>query len=214
MNPTKVKICGLREPRHVAAALRHGADFIGFIIFPNSPRHIEPIEARPLSMMATGIAKTVAVVVDPDDALLTQVLTDLKPDYIQLHGKETPQFCAKVRALGVGVIKAIGVSSRDDLEGVAAYERHVDIVLFDAKPPKGASRTGGLGHTFDWRILKDLNISTPWMLSGGLTLANAREAITITGAKMLDLSSGVETAPGLKDEALIGAFLDAIKTDI
>lgn len=213
MKDSEVKICGLKEPRHVAAALRHEADYIGFIIFPNSPRHIAPADARPLAMMAAGLAKTVAVVVDPDALLVETILRDLRPDYIQLHGHESPQFCADLRARGVGVIKALGISTAEDVANVSVYDGHVDMTLLDAKPPKGATRSGGLGHTFDWSLLQGLTITTPWMLSGGLTITNVHDAIAATGAKMLDLSSGVETAPGVKDEAMIGAFLDALKTD-
>jgi phosphoribosylanthranilate isomerase len=213
MSIIKAKICGLKEAGHVATALRGGAAYIGFIIFPKSPRHIAPADARPLAMMAAGIAQTVAVVVNPDEALIDAVLSDLKPDYIQLHGSETPAFCADVRARGVGVIKAFGIATAADLEPIGSYQSSVDMILLDAKPPTDAKMPGGLGHVFDWRVVSQLNTLLPWMLSGGLTMNNVREACTQTGAKMVDVSSGVESAPGLKNDALITAFMAALNTD-
>ena len=215
LNMTKItaKICGLKEARHVEVALRGHAAYLGFIIFPKSPRYISPADARPLVRMAEGIAKTVAVVVNPDAALIDEILTDLKPDYIQLHGNETPEFCASLKARGIGVIKAFGIGAAADLEPIAHYEDSVDMILLDAKPPKDAKMPGGLGHTFDWTSLEDFDPNVPWFLSGGLTIDNARSACALTGAKMLDLSSGVETHPGLKSEALISAFLANLQTD-
>jgi phosphoribosylanthranilate isomerase len=213
MSEIQAKICGLKAAGHVATALDGGAAYIGFIIFPGSPRYVAPAVARPLAVMATGRAKTVAVVVNPDDALINDVLTDLRPDFIQLHGAETPAFCAKLRARGVGVIKAFGISDTADLAQIALYEDSIDMILLDAKPPKDAGMPGGLGHIFDWRVLENLKTTLPWFLSGGLTLANVRDACTQTGAKMVDLSSGVETAPGLKNDALITAFLANLNTD-
>jgi phosphoribosylanthranilate isomerase len=213
MQKIQAKICGLTTPEHVNAALAAGADYIGFMIYPASPRNIAPIEARPLAQLAAGRAKTVAIVVDPDDALIDIIIRDLEPDYIQLHGQETQVFCETVRARGVGVIKVFGVSTAADLTPVAAYEDSVDMVLFDAKPPKDASRPGGLGEPFDWNILKGFTSKLPWMLSGGLNPANVRLACAATGAKMVDVSSGVESAPGLKDSALIAAFMAALNSD-
>jgi phosphoribosylanthranilate isomerase len=213
MSDIQVKICGLKEAGHVATALRGGAAYLGFVIFPKSPRYIKSAEARPLALMATGIAKTVAVTVDPDECLIDEILRDLKPDYIQLHGTETPQFCTHVRARGVGVIKAFGVATAADLLPIEGYGASVDMILLDAKPPQDAKIPGGLGHSFDWDILRDFRPSMPWFLSGGLTISNARDACTRTGAKMLDLSSGVESAPGLKNDALITAFMATLNTD-
>lgn len=213
MISTQVKICGLTTSGHVLTALDNGADFIGFMNFAKSPRHIEPADARPLARLAEGRAKTVSIMVDPDAEMVDKVLEELQPDYIQLHGKETPDYCAALRARGVGIIKAFGVSHHADLDQVQPYLGMVDMILFDAKPPNPAAITGGLGHTFDWEILQGLTTSVPWFLSGGLTALNVREAINVTGAKMVDVSSGVERARGLKDDALIAAFMAAVKTD-
>jgi phosphoribosylanthranilate isomerase len=213
MSVIQAKICGLKEAGHAATALRGGAAFLGFVIFPKSPRYIAPVDARPLAKMATGMAKTVAVVVNPDERLIDEIMCDLKPDYIQLHGTESTQFCARIRARGVGVIKAFGIGSAADLAPIESYRASVDMILLDAKPPKDAKLPGGLGHTFDWDILGNFKPSVPWFLSGGLTIDNAHQACARTGAKMLDLSSGVESAPGLKNDALITAFLATLKTD-
>lgn len=213
MMSTKVKICGLTNAGHVTAALDAGADFIGFMNFALSPRHIAPKDARPLALLAVGRAKTVSIMVDPDDAMVAEVLADLQPDYIQLHGSETPDYCAAMRARGVGVIKAFGVSQSSDLDQIYPYQGSVDMILFDAKPPPSEAITGGLGHVFDWTILEGFHLPVPWFLSGGLTIANVAHALDVTGAKMVDVSSGVERARGLKDDALIAAFMAAVKTD-
>jgi phosphoribosylanthranilate isomerase len=213
MTSALVKICGLTNAGHVMTALDNGADFIGFMNFAKSPRHIEPKAARPLAELAKGRAKTVSIMVDPDQAMIDTTLEDLHPDYIQLHGSETPQYCAALRAQGVGVIKAFGVSSATDLDQIQPYLGSVDMILFDAKPPKNGGITGGLGHVFEWEILEGFTASVPWFLSGGLTVANVANAIHVTGAKMVDVSSGVERARGLKDDALIAAFMAAVKTD-
>lgn len=213
MNSTQVKICGLTTSETVIAALNAGADFIGFMNFAKSPRHIEPKDARPLAHMARGKAKIVSIMVAPNLDMVKSVLDGLEPDYIQLHGNESVEFCDSVRGLGIGVIKALGVSQRSDLEQAIAYVGCVDMILFDAKPPGSSDITGGWGHTFDWSILHDYDLPVPWMLSGGLTIANVAEAIHVTGAKMVDVSSGVERARGLKDDTLIAAFMAAVKTD-
>jgi phosphoribosylanthranilate isomerase len=209
----QAKICGLTTPETVAATLDAGAAFIGFMIFPGSPRYITPTEAKPLADMAKGRAKTVAIVVNPDEALIDDILTNLAPDYIQLHGQETPDMCDQLRARGVGVIKVLGISTADDLAPVSAYEDHCDMILFDAKAPKDASRPGGLGEPFDWIILKGFTSKVPWMLGGGLNPANVAEACKQTGAKMVDVSSGVESAAGLKDVGLIAGFMAALNSD-
>jgi phosphoribosylanthranilate isomerase len=213
MTSTQVKICGLTTVGHVMTALDNKADFIGFMNFAKSPRHIDPKDARSLAALAKGRAKTVSIMVDPDEAMIDATLTDLQPDYIQLHGKETPDYCASMRARGVGVIKAFGISQASDLDQIQPYLGSVDMILFDAKPPADGGITGGLGHVFDWNILKGFTTSVPWFLSGGLTVANVAHAIHVTGAKMVDVSSGVERARGLKDDALIAAFMAAVKTD-
>jgi phosphoribosylanthranilate isomerase len=213
MQKVQAKICGLTTPEHVNAALDAGAHYIGFMIYPNSPRNISPTDAKPLAALAKGRAQTVAIVVNPDGELIDAVLNDLAPDYIQLHGQETPDFCAALRARGVGVIKVFGVSTVQDLEPISAYYDSVDMLLFDAKPPKDASRPGGLGEPFDWNILKGFETKLPWMLSGGLNPFNVRGACEATGAKMVDVSSGVESAPGIKDSTLIRAFMAALNSD-
>jgi phosphoribosylanthranilate isomerase len=213
MPSIQAKICGLTTPETVAAALDAGAAFIGFMIFPKSPRYITPRDARPLADMAKGRAKTVAIVVNPDEDLVEDILSNLAPDYVQLHGQETPDMCDALRARGVGVIKVFGISTREDLAPVSAYENHADIILFDAKAPKDASRPGGLGEPFDWSILKGFTSKVPWMLGGGLGPANVARACAQTGAKMVDVSSGVESGAGVKDVALIAAFMAALNLD-
>jgi phosphoribosylanthranilate isomerase len=210
----QTKICGLTTPETVAAALDAGAAFIGFMVFTKSPRYIPPTQAKPLADMAQGRAKTVAIVVNPDEALIYDILTNFAPDYIQLHGQETPAMCDALRARGVGVIKVFGISTTQDLALVSAYEDHCDIILFDAKAPKDASRPGGLGEPFDWSILNGFTSKVPWMLGGGLNPANVAEACRQTGAKMVDVSSGVESGAGVKDVALIAAFMAALNSDI
>jgi phosphoribosylanthranilate isomerase len=211
--PIQAKICGLTTTETVDAALDAGAAFIGFMIFPKSPRYITPSDARPLADMAKGRAKTVAIVVNPDEALIDDIFTNLAPDYIQLHGQEMPDMCDRLRARGVGVIKVFGISTAGDLNPVVGYEDHVDIILFDAKAPKDASRPGGLGEPFDWNILQGFTSKVPWMLGGGLNPANVASACRQTGAKMVDVSSGVESAAGLKDVGLIAAFMAALNSD-
>jgi phosphoribosylanthranilate isomerase len=213
MAKVQVKICGLTREEHVLAALDAGTDFIGFMNFPLSPRHIEPLRTRPLAELAKGKAKTVSIMVAPSLEMVKGVLDDFSPDFIQLHGDESVEFCDNVRGLGVGVIKALGVSLKSDLEQAKYYEGWVDMILFDAKPPKDSPITGGLGHVFDWSILENYDVSVPWFLSGGLHADNVAHAIDVTGAKMVDVSSGVEAARGLKDEALIRAFMAAVKLD-
>ena len=210
MHLSQAKICGLSDRQTVGDALAWGAAFIGFVTFPESPRHILPADARPLAKMAAGMARTVSVVVDPDDVLLDQVLTGLRPDFLQLQGSESPERCAAIKARGVGIIRAFGISQRQDLEQIKPFLAIVDYLLFDAKAPKGAKRPGGLGHVFDWTILQDFQCPSPWFLSGGLTPENVAQAVRQTGAPLVDVSSGVERAPGLKDSARIASFMQAL----
>lgn len=208
---TLAKICGLTTPGTLDAALDAGAAFVGAMIFPRSPRHLEPLHAATLFARARARARIVAVMVEPDDALLTAVALTLRPDLVQLHGAETPERAAQVRTLtGAGVIKALPVSSAEDLEVARAYEPVVDLLMFDARPPKDAAIPGGLGHAFDWTVLSGRRFARPWFLAGGLNPANVAEAVRISGAPMVDVSSGVETAPGVKEPALIRAFLKAL----
>ena len=208
----KAKICGLSTPEAVNAALEGGAAMLGFVFFDKSPRRVTAEVASRLAAPARGRAKVVAVTVDPSDAELHSIATALKPDLIQLHGKESPSRVRDIKAkTGAGVIKAISVSEPGDLSGVAAYESLVDHLMFDAKPPKGSDLPGGVGARFDWDMLKDRRFERPWLLAGGLDPWNVMDALSRSGAAMVDVSSGVERGAGLKDPALITAFLDAVR---
>lgn len=207
-----IKICGLTTADTLAAAIDGGADFVGAVIFPKSPRHIAPDVAGELFEPARGKARIVAVVVDPDDALLETIGRTLKPDLVQLHGRETPERLAAVRALtGAGVIKALPIRTSEDLDAAEAWEPHVDHLMFDAKPPEGSVLPGGVGRSFDWSLLSDRAFKKRWFLAGGLNPDNVAEALALTGAPMADVSSGVESAPGVKDAARIAAFLQAVR---
>jgi phosphoribosylanthranilate isomerase len=210
---TQVKICGLSTSATVDAAVQAGADFIGFVFFPKSPRNISVAEAASLAHQARGKAQVVALCVDPDDALLETITTQLKPGIIQLHGHESPERTRAIHALtGISLWKAMPVSSLADIEAAKPYNGIADRVLFDARPPAGATRPGGNAQAFDWGLLKDLDRSHPFVLSGGLTVGNVREAIRVTGAPCVDVSSGVETSPGEKDAQLIRDFIQAVRT--
>jgi len=211
---TRAKICGLTTPETLDAALAGGAAFVGAVIFPKSPRHIAPLHAATLFERARNRAKVVAVTVDADDALLTEIALILRPDLIQLHGSETPERAAQVRALtGTGIIRALSVRTAADIDAAAAWEAVVDHLMFDAKPPEGSDLPGGVGASFDWSLLAGRAFQRPWFLAGGLTPANVAEAVRTSGAPLVDVSSGVESAPGVKDPSLIGAFLTALPTD-
>lgn len=206
-----VKICGLSTPEAVEAALDGGASHLGFVFHAGSPRDVDPLMAAELAGMARGRALAVAVVVDPDDASLDRLAAEVRPDLYQLHGRETPERVAEVRArTGGRVIKAIAVRSGADLDGLAAFEDAADHLMFDASL-SGAPR-GGAGVSFDWGVLKGRSFAKPWFLAGGLTPANAAAALRVTRAPGLDVSSGVESAPGVKDAALISAFLRAARS--
>jgi len=208
---TLVKICGLSTPDAVDAALDGGATHLGFVFFPKSPRDIDPLMAAELAGMARGKALTVAVVVDPDDALLDRLQAEVAPDLYQLHGAETPERVAAVRArTGAGVIKAVPVTARADLDGASAYEDVADHLMFDAKP--SGDLPGGAGRSFDWGLLRGRSFAKPWFLAGGLDAKSVGPALRITGAPGVDVSSGVESAPGVKDPASIAAFLRAART--
>ena len=195
-----VKICGLTEPAGLAAAVAAGARYVGFVFFAKSPRHVSPEQAADLAaQVPLGIAK-VGLFVDPDDALLRAVLDKVPLDMIQLHGAETPARVAEVKALtGLPVMKAVGVAEPSDLDLLWDYGLVADMLLIDAKPPKGAALPGGNGVAFDWRLLAGRQILKPWLLAGGLTPDNVAEAIRLTRAPGIDVSSGVESAPGIKD---------------
>jgi phosphoribosylanthranilate isomerase len=207
-----VKICGLSTPEALDVALDAGADMVGFVFFPPSPRHLEFGVAKPLGAQARGRAQKVALTVDADDAFLDAVVEALRPDLLQLHGKESP---ARVSALkqrfGLPVMKAIAVESKADLSAIADYETIADRLLFDARAPREATRPGGLGKSFDWHLLERLDTTVPFMLSGGLDAGNVGEALRITRASGVDVSSGVERAPGQKDSDKIRAFVRAAR---
>lgn len=207
---TTVKICGLKEPRHVMAASNAGARYLGFVFFPKSPRHVSLLDAAALMVdVPIGIAK-VALTVNADDATLDQIVRETTVDMLQLHGSESPQRVAEVKArFGLPVMKAIGIAGPDDVAQIDLYAPVADQLLIDAKAPKGADLPGGNGITFDWRLVQRKYWPCPWMLAGGLTPENVAEAARLTGAKQVDVSSGVETAPGIKDERLIAAFCAA-----
>lgn len=204
-----VKICGLTTPETVEAAAEAGARYLGFVFFPKSPRNISPEAARPLAAMAPPGVMKVALTVNPDDALIATV-AKLPIDMIQLHGSETPERVAEVKRLsGLPVMKAIGVADKEDLAKIDLYSPVADQLLIDAKPPKGGEVPGGNGLTFDWRLIANRQWDRPWMLAGGLTPENVGEAAALTGARQVDVSSGVESAPGVKDIPKIRAFLAA-----
>ena len=209
---TLTKICGLTTPETLDAALGGGAAFVGAVVFPKSPRHLELTHAATLFERARGRARIVAVTVDADDMLLTQIALVLKPDLIQLHGAETPQRAAEARRLTrAGVIKAIAVRKAADIEAARAFEPVVDHLMFDAKPPEGSTLPGGVGAAFDWSLMAGRSFARPWFLAGGLNPGNVTQALAVTGAPMVDVSSGVESAPGVKDAGLIAAFLSAAR---
>lgn len=211
---TRAKICGLTTTEALDASLAGGAAFVGAVIFPKSPRHIDPLHAATLFERARGKAKVVAVTVDADDALLTEIALILKPDLIQLHGRETPERAAQVRTLtGAGIVRALSVRTAADLEAAGDWESASDHLMFDARPPEGSILPGGVGASFDWTLLAGRTFARPWFLAGGLDSDNVAEAIRTTGAPFVDVSSGVESAPGVKDPTLIGAFLAALPTD-
>lgn len=206
-----IKICGLNTRAAVAAALDAGADMLGFVFFAKSPRHVEPAEAARLAAPARGRAEIVALTVDADDAALEAIVAALAPDMIQLHGRESPQRCAAIRDRFGATMKALGVAQAQDLAAVPAYAAVCDRLLIDAKPPPGAALPGGNGVPFDWRLVAGFAPGVPWLLSGGLTPDNVAEAARLTGAPGVDVSSGVESAPGVKDAAKIAAFVAAAR---
>jgi phosphoribosylanthranilate isomerase len=213
--PTRVKICGIKTASIMQAALDAGADDVGLVFFGKSPRNVSLDEAAALAEIARarGRARTVALTVDADNALLDAIVSQVKPSLLQLHGTETPAHCREVKfRWKTPIMKAIGVASIADAQRALAYDRlAVDLILFDAKAPKDATLPGGNGLAFDWSMIEDVARRVPYMLSGGLTAANVAEAIRITGTDAVDVSSGVESTPGIKDAALIRAFIAAAK---
>jgi phosphoribosylanthranilate isomerase len=209
---TDVKICGLSTAETMRAALDGGAAFVGFVFFDRSPRRIDPETAARLAEPARGRAKIVAVTVDPDDAGLDRIASLLRPEFIQLHGAETPQRAAQIAArTGAGVIKVLPVSGVGDIDAATAFGGVAQHLMFEGKPPKDADRPGGVGAAFDWSLLTGRRFARPWFLAGGLDPWNVAEAVRLSGAPMVDVSSGVERGAGLKDAGLISAFLDAVR---
>ena len=208
----RVKICGLKEPAHVAAAAEAGAAYVGFVFFEKSPRNVGIAQARDLAVEApVGVAK-VALTVNADDAFLDKLVDTVPLDMLQLHGRESPERVAEVRArFGLPVMKAIGIADAEDVAKIDTYGAVADQLLVDAKPPKNADLPGGNGLSFDWRLVNRKYWPRPWMLAGGLTADNVAEAVKMTGARQLDLSSGVESAPGVKDIGMIRTFMKAVQ---
>jgi phosphoribosylanthranilate isomerase len=207
MSDIRVKICGLRTPADVAAVAAAGAAYAGFVFFAKSPRNLTPEQARVAALSAPPGLMKVALTVD---ATLDAILDSVPIDMLQLHGHETPERVVQVKArYGLPVMKVIGVADEGDLAGLMEHSLAADQIMIDAKPPKGAVLPGGNGVTFDWRLLVGRKWLRPWMLAGGLTRANVAEAIRLTGARQVDVSSGVESAPGVKDQAMIAAFVAA-----
>jgi len=209
------KICCISTLTAAEAAIADGAAFLGLIHFARSPRHLELNEMAGLVRSLRDRGHTlplVSVVVDPDDETLAVLHETVRPDLIQLHGKETPERTARIAAKGFHVIKALSIGEEADLETAAAYEPHVDYLMFDAKTPKEAPMPGGLGIRFDWTLMTGYRGEKPWFLAGGLTSDNVGEAIRQSGARLVDTSSGVESAPGIKDPELISRFLTTVKS--
>ena len=205
---TRVKICGLSTADTLDAAIKAGAGYVGFVFFEKSPRNLSVEAARDLAIeVPPGIAK-VSLTVDASDATLERITDAVPLDMLQLHGSETPERVAEVRAkFGLPVMKAIGIADAEDVAKIDLYAPVADQLLVDAKPPKGGELPGGNGLSFDWRLIANRRWSKPWMLAGGLTPDNVAEAIALTGAQQVDVSSGVENAPGQKDADLIARFL-------
>jgi len=212
-SPVKVKICGLTDEESVDVAIDAGADFLGVVLYDKSPRGVTIDRAAEIFDMVPEEVARVGLFVNPDMALLDQAMNNLRLDYFQLHGQETPEQIEAIRLeYGMPVIKAVGIRDAADLEAARAYAEIADWLLFDAKPPVGADRPGGHGVAFDWTLLAGLKWPCPWMLAGGLTPDNVAEALRLSGARAVDVSSGVESAPGVKDAAKIEAFLRAARS--
>lgn len=212
----RVKICGMTSPAAVAHAAREGASYVGLVFYPPSPRSLDFVRAREIAAAAPAEVTRVALVVDAEDAFLEALVEAVPLDMLQLHGGETPERVAEVRArFGLPVMKAVGIRDEDDLARIPAFEAVADQLLIDARPPRGSKAEGGEylpggnALSFDWRLIAGRRWTGPWMLAGGLTPANVADAVRLTGAEQLDVSSGVESAPGVKDLDRISAFVRA-----
>jgi phosphoribosylanthranilate isomerase len=207
-----VKICGLSTRETLDVALQAGANMVGFVFFPASPRHLGLETARDLGRQAKGRAIKAALTVDADDATLANIVEALQPDILQLHGRETVARLRDIKqTFGLQVMKAIAIETPADLASLPGYAAVADRVLFDARAPRGATRPGGLGAVFDWHVLENLDLKLPFMVSGGLNAENVAEAARVTRAGGIDVSSGVERAPGVKDPEMIRAFIRAAR---
>ena len=211
---TTVKICGLSDPQNLQTAIDAGTRFVGFVFYEPSPRHVSFDTAWNLARAVPTSIRSVGLFVDPDDALLERVLTGIQLDMVQLHGNETPGRVAEIKdKYKMEVMKAIRVREESDLEGIEGFEAAADWLLFDSKPEK-ATLPGGTGHSFDWSLLEGRTFAKPWMLGGGLSPENVADAIKQLSPNAVDVSSGVESAPGQKDPAKIKAFIEAVKSTI
>lgn len=210
--PLFTKICGLTDAAAVEAAVEHGADMVGFVFYPRSPRNVSAEQAEDLLRNVPSGIDRVGLFVDPETDFLDQILARARLDLLQLHGDETPERCRAISIyFGLPIIKAIKVSTKADLKAAKEYEDIVDWLMFDARPPTDGALPGGNGQAFDWTILKGAEFKRPWLLAGGLNPDNLAEAVKQSGATAVDVSSGVESAPGKKDPAKIRAFLDAAR---
>ena len=210
-----VKICGITSLEAVDAAIASGAVYGGLVFHPKSPRFVALDQARMLADRMRGRLKIVALVADMDDAQLKAMIDAVRPDFLQLHGNESVARTAQVRAaFGLPVIKALPVAEAADLDAAPAYEAVADMLMFDARPPKGAERAGGHGAAFDWQLLAGRSFNKPWFLAGGLNPENVARAIALSDTKLVDVSSGVESAPGVKDTARIAQFINATKSPV
>ncbi|HEY1962092.1 MAG TPA: phosphoribosylanthranilate isomerase [Rhizomicrobium sp.] len=207
-----MKICGINSPEAADAAASAGADYAGLVFFPHSPRVVSPEQAASLAARLRGRCRIVALTVDATDPELEIVVRACRPDFLQLHGRESPERVAVIRhRFNLPMVKAIAVAVANDLAPVLAYEQVADILLFDAKTPVGAERPGGRGTAFDWQLLRGRKFSRPWLLAGGLNAENVARAVRASDAPGVDCSSGVETAPGVKDAGLIRTFIAAAR---
>jgi len=208
-----VKICGLTAPAAIDAAVSAGADYGGLVFHPRSPRLVGLDQGHMLADTMRGRLKVVALIADLEDGAIEALAKTVGPDLLQLHGQETVKRTAEIRSrFALPVIKALAVADASDLTIAAEYEKAADMLMFDAKPPKGTERGGGHGAAFDWKLLSGRSFAKPWFLAGGLTPDNVARALALSGAKQVDVSSGVESAPGVKDPALIAAFVNATKS--
>ena len=214
-SPVTVKICGITSPEAVNAAVQAGAAYGGLVFHPKSPRNLDVARAARLAAQMRGKLKVVTLLADPSDEQLATVVKAVAPDFLQLHGAESARRTAYVRGkFNIPVIKALPVAEAADLAAAAEYESIVDMLMFDAKAPKGAERPGGHGAAFDWKLLAGKTFAKPWFLAGGLDPDNVARAIALSGTKFVDVSSGVESAPGVKDPARIHSFINATKSPV